>query len=430
MADHFVPEIYAIDFGTTNSLLAAASRDRIHPPIPLDADARDPTILRSVMYFPDATRCYYGHAAVSEYTDRGMHGRLIRSIKKHLPSRSFIGTHIDDRPMNLEDLIAALLREMRVRANRFFDADVTRVVLGRPARFSADDVDDGYAEYRLERAARIAGFTEIAFCPEPIAAAREFRATLAEPRTVLVADFGGGTSDFTVLRMQRDHYDPSDVLGIGGVSVAGDALDASIMRHSVSRHFGAQARYRVPLGSNVLPMPPALMEKICSPAEAALLREADAMDFIRNVQRWAIDAQDARRIEQLLIFVEDRLGFAVFEIIEATKRALSEADAAPFHYSYPGIEIHGQLARDAFERGSEREVARILETLDQTLDAAGITPGEVDLVCCTGGTGRVPMVAAGLAERFGAHKLEQFQTFHSVIRGLAEHAQSVLRESA
>jgi len=179
MSEPFVPEIYAIDFGTTNSLLAAASRDAIHPPIPLDADARDPTILRSVLYFPTAERVFYGSAAAAEYASHGMQGRLIRSVKKHLPSRSFIGTHIDDRPMNLEDLIAVLLREMRVRADRFFDAEVTRVVLGRPARFSEDDVDDGYAQYRLERAARIAGFEQVDFCPEPVAAAREFRATLS-----------------------------------------------------------------------------------------------------------------------------------------------------------------------------------------------------------------------------------------------------------
>ena len=96
MGSRFEPTIYAIDFGTTNSLLAAASRDGVHPPIALDPGARDPTILRSVLYFPDQARCFYGAQALAEYAAQAPQGRLIRSIKKHLPSRSFVGTHIDD----------------------------------------------------------------------------------------------------------------------------------------------------------------------------------------------------------------------------------------------------------------------------------------------------------------------------------------------
>ena len=113
MTAGFKPQIYAIDFGTTNSLLAAADSVRVHPPIALDPLARDPSILRSVLYFPSADRCFYGAQALAEYTAAGGQGRLIRSIKKHLPSRSFIGTFIEERPMNLEDLIGAFLGEMR-----------------------------------------------------------------------------------------------------------------------------------------------------------------------------------------------------------------------------------------------------------------------------------------------------------------------------
>src|SRR5690349_15929503 len=142
----FVPSIYAIDFGTTNSLLGAANSEHTHPPIALDPLAVDPTVLRSVLYFPDAEHCFYGARALREYVAAGGDGRLIRSIKKHLPSRSFIGTHIDERPMNLEDLIGAFLAEMRARANRHFGADVKRVVLGRPARFAVSDADDAHAQ--------------------------------------------------------------------------------------------------------------------------------------------------------------------------------------------------------------------------------------------------------------------------------------------
>ncbi len=424
----FEPLAYAIDFGTTNSLLAAANRDAVHAPIALDPFARDPSILRSVLYFPDASRCFYGAQALHEYATTGPQGRLIRSIKKHLPSRSFVGTYIDERPMNLEDLIGAMLGEMRARANRFFGADVTRAVMGRPARFSRDDADDRFAEYRLERAARIAGFTQIDFLPEPIAAAREFRSTLEGEKRVLVADFGGGTSDFTVLRMRRERYDSSDVLAIGGVSVAGDAFDASLMRHHVSRHFGAEVTYRVPFGSNVLRMPPALMEKICAPAEASLLRKQDAQAFLRDVRAWSLGPEDEQHVDQLLIFVEDNLGFPVFEAIEAGKRVLSDAESTCIRYDYPGIEVDQPVTRAQFDAGSARQTEAILQTLDTTLADAGTPPEAVDIVCCTGGTARLPALEAALAQRFGRDKLAQFQHFHSVVHGLADHARALLAE--
>jgi hypothetical chaperone protein len=426
MQARFQPELYAIDFGTTNSLLAAAGKSGVHPPIELDDAAPDPTIMRTVLYFPSAERCLYGARAIAEYSASGMQGRLIRSIKKHLPSRSFIGTYIEDRPMNLEDLIGAFLGEMRSRANRFFDADVRRAVLGRPARFAPAPEDDELAQYRLERAARVAGFTEVSFCPEPVAAAREFRTTLREPKLVLVGDFGGGTSDFTVMRMRGDRYDASDVLAIGAVSVAGDALDACIMRSHVSRHFGADVRYKVPMGSNVLQMPPALMEKLCSPADASILQMNDALPFLRNVQAWSLGPDDSRRIEQLVTFVEDRLGFEVFEVIERVKRELSQSASATLEFEYPTIDIVESIARQAFEQSTEKRTEAILAELDATLQRAGVAHHEIEIVCCTGGTARVPAIADGLAKRFGRDKLTDFQNFHSVIHGLAEHAAALI----
>jgi len=425
--EHFVPEVYAIDFGTTNSLLAAANRERVHPPIALDPQAADPTILRTVIYFPNADRAFYGAQAIEEYTASGGQGRLIRSIKKHLPSRSFVGTHIEERPMNLEDLIGAFLGEMRARANRFFDADVKRVVLGRPARFAADDADDSFAQYRLERAARAAGFEEISFCPEPIAAAREFRSTLSERKIVFVGDFGGGTSDFTVLQMHDGPFQQSDVLAIGGLSVAGDAYDSEIMRKHIGRHFGTEVQYKVPFGSNVLTMPPALMEKICTPADASLLRSAEAMSFLRKVKDWSLGEEDEKHIEQLLTLVEDRLGFSVFESIEQVKRALSEREEARFSFHYPTVDIEQDITRTGFEQSSARSTDRVVAELDATLKRAGITADQVDIVCCTGGTARLPAVSQALATRFGKEKLAQFRHFHSVILGLGAQAQASLQ---
>ena len=105
--------IYAIDFGTTNSLLGAAQGSRLTMPIPLDPFARDTSIMRSVLFFPNGQSCFYGAEAVQEFVKHGMEGRLIRSVKKFLPMRSFVGTYIENRPMNLEDIFVALLSKGR-----------------------------------------------------------------------------------------------------------------------------------------------------------------------------------------------------------------------------------------------------------------------------------------------------------------------------
>ena len=414
--------IYAIDFGTTNSLLGAALKDHVLPPIALDPGAPDPSILRSVLYFPDRDHCFYGSEAIREFTRRDMEGRLIRSIKKFLPMRSFIGTFVDERPMNLEDIIGVFLAELRRRANEHFGVDVDSVLLGRPARFSPDDADDQYAQYRLERSAKNAGFKHIEFCPEPVAAAYGFKSTLTEPRIVLVGDFGGGTSDFTVIRMSEKQFSNSDVLSIGGVAFAGDALDGCVMRKRISGHFGADVQYQVPFGSNVLTMPPHLMEKICSPADISLLRRRDTMEFFRNVRSWSLGGEDREKMDRLFCLLSEQIGFDLFEEIERVKRSLSEKTSEQLAFHRSGVDIEETVSREQFESYTEEMVERILSSLDRTVKDAQLRYQDIDLVCSTGGTAKVPAIQRGLEERFGKEKIREHNRFHSIVHGLSQIA--------
>ena len=418
---------YAIDFGTSNSLLAAADENQIYSPIPLDPHAADPTILRTLLYFPSLQQCFYGAQAIQEFVQNDLHGRLIRSVKKFLPVRSFKGTLIEQRHMNLEDIIAIFLKELRRRGNEHFKQEVDSVVLGRPARFSTDPSDDDYAQDRLERAARLAGFKRIEFCPEPVAAAREFRTQLKESKIVLVADFGGGTSDYTILKISNEPYRDSDVLAIGGVPLAGDSLDGGLMRHRISTHFGAGVRYQVPFGSNVLSMPGHLMEKICSPADISVLRERDTLDFFSNVKTWTLDSEDQKKMDQLFLLIHDNLGFGIFEEIDRVKRRLSNSDFGDFNFSYADLSIEERIARNEFEKYVEPQVEKILGSLDETVQRAGIRFSEIDIVYCTGGTSRVPVILEGLKRRFGEEKLVERNFFHSIVEGLAQRAQEVAR---
>jgi hypothetical chaperone protein len=422
---------YAIDFGTSNSLLGAADASGPLGFVPMNPDTSDSAVLRSLLYFPNAKEVFFGTAAIQEFSARDHTGRLIRSIKKQLPSRSFVGTFVDNRPFNLEDLIGVFLGEMRKRANAHFGQDVTRVILGRPARFAISDEDDRYAEGRLERSARIAGFKEIEFFPEPVAAAfgygkglggQENRATKKKSNLILAADYGGGTSDFTVYRLGTKQFSPSDVIAMGGVSVAGDALDASLMRHRISSYFGTGVQYKVPFGSNTLTMPVHLMERICHPAEISLLRKQDTLEFFRNVKQWSLGQKDRDKMDRLLTLLENQLGFPLFERVEATKRALSADEQTEFEYRYPDIEIRETITRKEFETYAATPLETIVQSLDDTLHSAQIKPEDIDLVLCTGGTGRVPWIRQSLIDRFGQEKLYDLDPFRGVALGLMARA--------
>jgi len=416
------PEIYAIDFGTSNSLAAAANRDRVFPPIPLDPFSADPTVFRSVLFFPSMQKVFYGAEAIEQFYKNQGDGRLIRSIKKYLPSRTFVGTYVEDRPVNLEDLIGFFLAEIRRRANAFYGVDIKRVMLGRPAKFAPDDADDRHAQYRLELAAQKAGFAEVTFCPEPVAAAYDYRGDEqgSKMEMVLVADFGGGTSDFTVIRLKDG--EKVEVLGMSGVSVAGDALDGQIMRNKLVNHFGADLHYQVPFGNNILTMPGHLMEKLCSPADIALLGKRDIVEFLRMLQKWTIKGPDKVKIDRLFTLIEDQLGFPLFESIERAKRGLSESAATHIIYDYPTVDVNEAVTRVEFDSFIDSEVAGITKALDETMKMAGVTAWQIQRVCVTGGTARVPRIHQELVKRFGEAKVQDHKHFHSVVEGLSHRA--------
>jgi hypothetical chaperone protein len=149
------------------------------------------------------------------------------------------------------------------------------------------------------------------------------------------------------------------------------------------------------------------------------------MRFLRELRALALGPDDRSRLDQLFVLVEDRLGFQLFEAIGAAKHALSEAEETTVRFAHPGIEVVEPVAREAFAQSSHKQTDAIVQTLDATLERAGVRSSQVELVCCTGGTARVPALATALAARFGKEKLRQFRAFHSVIAGLASHAQTL-----
>jgi len=417
---------FAIDFGTSNSLLAVTDGEVSVGPLELDPLSSDPSVFRSVLYFPNQDQCFYGQEAVERYSESQAEGRLIRSIKKYLPSQSFLGSWIENRMVRLEDLISIFLLEMKKRAEHKIGHHVDRVLLGRPAQFSENAENDQLALYRLKRAAEIAGFKHIEFLPEPLAAAFDLRRRLKQSQTVLVVDLGGGTSDFTVIRIGPHEFSSSDVLAMGGISIAGDAVDGEFMKTQISPLFGANVLYRVPMSKNILQMPKSLLDHICSPADIAQLKRNDYFEFFKSVEKWALHDDDKKRLHRLHVLVEDQLGFELFEHIDQTKRELGVSEAAKFKFDYPEIEIEREITRRQLNRAIDPAIVKILATLDRVVADSGLSFDKIDLVYCTGGTSKLLSVQEALRTRFSNEKIIETNFFHSVIEGLLARAKELV----
>jgi hypothetical chaperone protein len=421
--------VYAVDFGTSNSLLTAATKGGVGSPIPLDVTAADPSILRSLLYFADRDHVFYGQEAISNFIENEMSGRLFRSFKSHLRSKNYLGTMIENRPMPLEQMVGLFLLQMKNRADIYFGEACDRVVLGRPARYSMDPEEDKFAEYRMRKAAEFAGFKEIEFLPEPVAAAYEFRRELKTEQLVLVADFGGGTSDFTVVRLGPNEFLEKNVLSVGGLPVAGDALDSQVMMKKVAPFFGSDMRYRLPMSQNILQMPPSVMQNLTHPSFIVHLKDRDTYDFLEKIRTWAVTESDRQKIERLFVLVDDNQIFSLFEAIDTVKRDLSVQLQTTLSFAYPDIDLELTVAKLEFDEVIAERVKQLMAELDSTLRNAGLKAEQIDLVCCTGGTSKVPLIQMALEKRFGREKMRTRQQFHSVVQGLGDRALEVVRQS-
>lgn len=412
----------SIDFGTSNSLVGAFHKGQRFEALQLDPKSQDPTMMRTLLYFRHPDLCYYGTEAIEQYIEQDMEGRLFRSFKSHLPNQSYLGTVLNNRILTLETLIGVFLLELKKRAEKILDTPIERAVIGRPARYSMDPVADGFALHRMEKAATFAGFKEVQFVPEPLAAAFDYRRQLKSEKIVLIGDFGGGTSDFTLIKLRPEGFAKEDVLAIDGCPLAGDALDSVFMSHRLNEYFGAKSRYRLPMGSNVLTMPPAVSQRLNHPAHIVHLKEKDTYEFIREVKKCSLTQKDADAVERLFVLIEDQQIFPFFENIEKTKRALSGNDSTEFSYDYPGLEMKESFSVKQFIDWATGTKEKIFAALDECLKNAGVTSDQVDLVCLTGGTAKVPFIQQELENRFGKERLQTQAHFHSVLSGLTESA--------
>ena len=352
---------YAVDFGTSNSLLSHVSKDGVITPVPLEEDGG--LVLRSLFYTPEHNIWFFGKEAIKEYISADGEGRFFRSVKKFLPERNYNGTIVFNKTMNISDIVATFLGEMRRRANKFTGENVEKIVLGRPALYSLDATDDKLAQDRMQKACELAGFKEVVFCPEPVAAGLAYGHGNSGQKIILIADFGGGTSDFTLMKLHSGNFSKDDILGLSGIFKAGDAMDGMMMKDFIAPHFGSRFEYKIPGGNNILTFPRQLLTKICSPAHITHLRERDTWEFLQHIQKFALSPEGTKQMHQLFTLVECQLGFPLFDEIEKTKVRLGKSSEAEFKYSYSEMIIQERIAKDEYEKSIHPAVEEIMSTM-------------------------------------------------------------------
>jgi hypothetical chaperone protein len=424
-----------IDFGTTNSSIAVARGNGAVELVSFPTATATTESFRSVLYLEQqkhASRTqikgFTGPSAIEHYLQAEHKGRLIQSLKSYLTSRTLTGTEVFGRRYSIEDLISRILTDLRLAAERQFGQPVRHATVGRPVRFvGADSVeDDEFAVQRLRQAFVHSGFESVTFEMEPIAAAYAYEATLDHDELILIGDFGGGTSDFSLLHVgpgvRARGRTAKDLLGNSGLGLAGDSFDARIVRKLVSPALGSDSFERSYAQASDRPASiiPAVPAWIYANLERwhylSFLKTRNVAEILKSARA---RAQEPEKIEALMNLVEEDLGYQLHQAVQRLKIDLSHNESAEFRFRDGSMDLVTTVTRADFEIWIADDLQSIERCVDTLLANSGIDAGVVDRVFLTGGTSFVPAVRRIFETRFTAERVRTGNEFTSVARGLA-----------
>ncbi len=339
-------------------------------------------------------------------------GRLFHALKTALKSPNFKGARVFGKAYTLEEMIGVFVNNLKKTADSFTGVEKKSVVCGRPVSFSADQEVDKKAQDRLEQAIKSAGFDEVKFVFEPVAAAKYYLSRFpSKGKRVLVFDFGGGTFDTTI--MEVDENSDFKVVATDGVYVGGDQLNSDIFYHKLGKFFGTEVRF----GEMQLKMPGHIISGLRSWYGIPNLNNPDDIGFLTGNVKYK--NTDPKAIERLLYLIQKNLGFEMYEAIEVAKKQLTHTDETKIVFKDGPIDIEEPITRVEFEELIEPRVRDVKETVLRTMETAGLKTDDIDIVVRTGGSSLVPVFENMLIEMFGRDKVTEFDPFTSVAAGLA-----------
>jgi hypothetical chaperone protein len=415
-----------VDFGTTNSSVVLAREDRSVETVRFKTTSGTTETYRSVLYFEPRSPGIGGPMAIERYLEADEKGRLIQSLKSFLASRLFTGTSVFGKQFSLEDLITIMLRNIRSEAEDQVGPFDGPIAVGRPVRYSNADTeeDNQFALERLTRALTRAGIGPVIFEYEPVAAAFFYESTLDHDELLLIGDFGGGTSDFSILRVGPAAVRDGShrILGTEGVALAGDAFDSRVVHNLVSPRLGRGTEYRSL--DKILPIPEWIYSDLSRWHYLSFLKSNETLEMLRGIRSQALDPE---RLTSLLHIIQNDLGFYLHQSVQDMKVELSSELAGNFLFEDHVVQMNGRVRRATFEKWIEPDLGSIRGCVERLLESTGVEASDVDRVFLTGGTSLVPAVRKIFEDRFGAERISGGSEFTSVAKGLALRALSESR---
>ena len=410
-----------LDFGTTNTVLATADGGATHS-MAFTSTAGTADSMRTALSFmkdaqlgASALKVEAGHAAIRQFIDNPGECRCLQSIKTFAASALFQGTLIFAKRHNFEDLMEVFIRRLRNYAGDSWPSDVSRIVTGRPVHFAGASPDPDLATQRYNEALSRFGFPEIHYVYEPVAAAFYFAQNLKRDATVLVADFGGGTTDYSLIRFEtvagRLTATP---IGHSGVGVAGDHFDYRMIDNIVAPLIGKGSHFKS--FDKILEVPSNYYSSFGRWNQLSIFKTTREFEDLKKLVRTSLEPE---KLEIFIDLIDHDEGYPLYQAVSATKMALSAADEAPFDFAPLGRSGHRSVRRSDFEGWIADDLARIEGALDEVLENTNTKPAEIDKVFLTGGTSFVPAVRRIFTERFDRDRIESGGELLSIAHGLA-----------
>ena len=412
-----------IDFGTTNSVVALSTDDDTSGGarmVEFAAPDGSGSVFRSALCFwqDDAARGKLAHEAgpwaIAEFLDFPQGSRFLQSFKSVAANSLFESAPLFEKRMRFEDLGQVFLRHLIDHGGTALANLPERVVVGRPVRYVGARPDPALARTRYDAMFAMLE-REVHYVYEPIGAAYSFASRLTEPATLLVADFGGGTSDFSVVKVEAPGAARRCVpLGSAGIGIAGDRFDFRVMDKLVLPMLGKGGTYRS--FDKVLEIPDGHFTDFGDWSRLALMRNRRTLEELARLQR---SATDKAAIGRMIAVVEHELGYPLYDAVGKLKRALSQDDAATFRFDSEDLAIDAEVTRAQFEEWIAPDLAQIAQTVDAALANAGLGAGDIDHVFLTGGSSLIPAVRALFTQRFGEARIDSGGELTSIAHGLA-----------
>jgi hypothetical chaperone protein len=409
-----------LDFGTTNTVVALADGGGESRLVEFASEGASSAVFRSALCFWEEERGLNGIAheagpwAIAEYLQSPIDSRFIQSFKSVAASPLFERALIFNKPFRFEDLGRLFLRHLVAHAGGALDARPCRVIVGRPVEYAGARADPALARQRYDM--MLEGFgIELHYVHEPLGAAHSYASRLTEPATILVADFGGGTTDFSIVRVAEPGAPRRCVpLASSGIGIAGDRFDYRIVDRLLLPLLGKGGSYRS--FDKILEIPRGYFSDFADWSRLALMRNRRTLDELRRLERAALDPAP---IGRMIALIEDEQGFPLYDAVGRLKRALSSQDRAEFHFTGGEVEISAEVHRADFEQWIADDLHRIETAMDTALARAGVEERAIDRVFLTGGSSLIPAIRAIFDRRFGEAKIATGGELTSIAHGLA-----------